>query len=379
MDNLLEKRIKDLIRVEKKITFAKFMDMALYEEGLGYYQKQNPFGIQGSFYTSVNSSSSFGFCVAEGIKSMLDNFGLKDNVCEMGAGSGLLANDILDYYNKNYPEFYHKIRYFIIEKSSYLTGIQKETLKSHEGRVEWFSFEELNNFEGVFFSNELVDAFPVHRIIRINGELKELYVIEYEGKLTFYPDEFSTKLLEDYVKNIDVQILENQIADINLDSVRWIEALGDKISKGALFTIDYGFMAEQLYAPFRMDGTVTCYFKHTQNNNFFENIGFQDITAFVDFSALKYFGKRSGLEFLNFIPQWTFLLATGILEHLDNNNLTDLQKSSLKSLILPEGGFGTNFHVLIQTKNVPDPNKSTFGLPISKIISKLTEDDSAYS
>lgn len=378
MDKLLENKIKDLIRAEGRISFAKFMDMALYEEGLGYYQKQNPFGTQGSFYTSVNSSSAFGFCIAEGIRSFITDFGIMENICEMGAGNGLLANDILNYYSKNYPEFYSKIKYFIIEKSSYLSDVQKETLKAHAGRVEWLSFEHLNNFEGVFFSNELVDAFPVHRIIRINGDLKELYVIEHEGKLTFYPDEFSTKMLEDYVSNINVQILESQIADINLDSVFWIKALGDKISKGVVFTIDYGFMAEQLYAPFRMDGTVTCYFKHTQNNNFFENVGFQDITAFVDFSALKFFGNKKGLEFMNFMPQWTFLLATGILNHLNDSNMTDLQKSSIKSLILPEGGFGTNFHVLIQSKNIADPKKSTFSLPVSKIISKLTEDSKLF-
>ncbi|HCW92851.1 MAG TPA: SAM-dependent methyltransferase, partial [Flexistipes sinusarabici] len=216
----------------------------------------------------------------------------------------------------------------------------------------------------IFFSNELVDAFPVHRIINIDGEYKELYVINHNNELQFYPDKISTPEIEEYMQQAGVKLNNKQIGDINIDALNWIKTLGSKISKGFVITIDYGFEAEQLYSDFRVDGTVTCYFKHKQNNDFFERIGYQDITAFVDFSGLEIYGKEYGLETLSFVPQWLFLIQCGILNEMEKAE-TDLQRTAIKSLIVPEGGFGTNFHVLVQTKNVKVPkdfvfNKSSF-------------------
>jgi SAM-dependent MidA family methyltransferase len=271
----------------------------------------------------------------------------------MGAGSGLLAKDILDFYEKELPDLYEKINYTIIEKSNYLISRQKEILKNHlkNNKVNWTDFNAFRDFNGIFFSNELVDAFPVHRIINIGGEYKELFVIEHNGRFEFYPDTFSTEKLQEYINNMKIRLTDKQIADINLHATDWIEELGEKINKGLVFTIDYGFDAKQLFSNFRMDGTVTCYFKHTQNNDFFERIGFQDITAFVDFSALEFYGKKSKLDTVCFIPQWLFLIQSGILQEMEEAQ-TDLQRTSIKSLIIPEGGFGTNFHVLIQSKNI---------------------------
>jgi len=373
MDLKIREIVSDKIKKNGKITFREFMDIALYYPGLGYYQKENPFGQQGSFYTSVDASESFGKSIAKGIFKSISQLNLEPNLCEMGAGSGLLANDILNYFKESEPNFYENMTYTIIEKSDYLINFQRENLKEHLDKLQWKSFKELNNFNGVFFSNELVDAFPVHRIISIGGEIKELYVIEHEGKFTFYPDNLSTAELSEYLDTLNIRLIDKQIADINLDSVVWIKDVGNKINKGLAITIDYGFMAEQLYAPFRMDGTVTCYFKHTQNNDFFERIGFQDITAFVDFSALKYYGEKSGLDFVNFFPQWTFLIASGIMDEFDNKNMTDLQRASLKSLIMPEGGFGTNFNVLIQSKGVICKSDFLYKKTSFQLLSELTE------
>jgi len=113
-----------------------------------------------------------------------------------------------------------------------------------------------------------VDAFPVHRIIKIGGELKELYVIYYDSKLQFYPDLISDQKIIEYIENVNLTLVDKQIADLNICSAKWILELGKKLNKGIVITIDYGFTADKLYAPFRMDGTVTCYFQHTQNNDF---------------------------------------------------------------------------------------------------------------
>ncbi|AEI15146.1 protein of unknown function DUF185 [Flexistipes sinusarabici DSM 4947] len=366
MDNQLEIIIKDKIREKGKITFAEFMDTALYYPELGYYQKENPFGEQGSFYTAVNASSSFGRSIASGFVQVFESTGIEQNICEMGAGSGYLTKDILDYYKQEFPEIYSNLSYIIIEKSEYLIQRQGELLKEHAdaGKVVWTDFEKFADFNGIFFSNELVDAFPVHRIINIDGEYKELYVINHNNELQFYPDKISTPEIEEYMQQAGVKLNNKQIGDINIDALNWIKTLGSKISKGFVITIDYGFEAEQLYSDFRVDGTVTCYFKHKQNNDFFERIGYQDITAFVDFSGLEIYGKEYGLETLSFVPQWLFLIQCGILNEMEKAE-TDLQRTAIKSLIVPEGGFGTNFHVLVQTKNVKVPkdfvfNKSSF-------------------
>ncbi len=355
-NNELKNKIHQVIQEKDKITFAEFMDMALYYPRLGYYQKENPFGEHGSFYTSVNASSSFGRSIALGFLQVFRSTEIDYNICEMGAGSGMLAKDILDFYQSEAPEIYEEIKYIIIEKSNYLIERQKEILTDHleKGKISWLNFSEFKNFNGIFFSNELVDAFPVHRIINIGGEYKELFVIEHNGKFEFYPDTFSTDKLQEYINNMEIRLDDKQIADINLYATDWIKKLGEKINKGFVFTIDYGFEAKQLFSSFRMDGTVTCYFKHTQNNDFFERIGFQDITAFVDFSALKFYGKENNLNTVSFIPQWLFLIQSGILQEMEKAE-TDLQRSSIRSLIIPEGGFGTNFHVLIQSKNIEIP------------------------
>lgn len=355
-ENPLVRIILEQLRNKEKITFAEFMDTALYHPEYGFYQKENPFGEQGSFYTSVNASSSFGRSIAEGFISTFGSTDIEKNICEMGAGNGFLAKDILDFIREKYPQTYENMTYTVIEKSGYLVEKQKAALSEHvkENKVKWISFDELENFSGIFFSNELVDAFPVHRIINIEGSYKELYVIENGDRFELYPDEISTAKINDYINNMGIKINEKQIIDINLNSTDWIFDLGNKINRGLLFTIDYGFEAKELFSSFRMDGTATCYFRHQQNNNFFDNIGYQDITAFVDFTALDFYGKKAGLEKIAFIPQWLFLIQSGILYEMENAS-TDLEKSSIKSLIIPEGGFGTNFHVLIQSKNISIP------------------------
>lgn len=352
MDTSLQTYVENLVREKGQITFAEFMDIALYKEGAGYYQKENPFGQQGSFYTSVNASESFGRTLAKSFVYMIKTLKLENAFCEMGAGSGMLANDILNYLKANEKEIYDTLSYNIIEKSGYLIERQRELIeKEHQGKIVWKSFEQLENFSGVFYSNELVDAFPVHRVIRMNDELKELYVKEVDGKLRFFPDELSTPRLKEFLDAINLKVVETQIVDINLDLKSWVQALAEKLDRAVVVTIDYGFEAPMLYQSYRRDGTVTCYYRHTQNNDFFERTGYQDITAFVDFTSLSLYGAQKGLNPLAYMPQWLYLVQSGILEEISACE-TDLQKQSVKALIMPEGGFGTNFQVFVQGKNV---------------------------
>jgi len=373
LDNTLEKYVEQLIEEKGQITFAEFMDIALYKEGLGYYQKQNPFGQQGSFYTSVNASESFGRTLARSFIYMTELLGLEHHFCEMGAGSGMLANDILNFVKEKDSEFYDTLEYHIIEKSEYLINRQKELIeKEHPNKVKWIPFEELNDFRGVFYSNELVDAFPVHRVIRMNDELKELYVKKIDGALRFNPGELSTPELKEFLDNINLKVTETQIVDINLDLRRFIEAMADKITKGVMVTIDYGFEAPMLYQSYRRDGTVTCYYNHTQNNDFFDRIGYQDLTAFVDFTSLSLYGAQKGLQSMAFMPQWLYLVQSGILDEINEAD-NDLTKASIKALIMPDGGFGTNFQAFIQGKGFDMPADFKYGRPAKDTLEQMAK------
>lgn len=368
----LKNHVLQLIEQKGQIDFAEFMDIALYYPELGYYQKQNPFGIQGSFYTSVDASESFGKSIGNAVVNLCTSMNLSKNICEMGAGSGMLCNDVLNRIKDFEPEFYEQVSYTIIEKSEYLIKNQQELLKNHAGKVRWITFEELNNFDGVFFSNELVDAFPVHRVIRMPDGLKEIFVRYIDGKFQYFPDEIKNPELMEYLDRIKLRVTENQIVDLNLDMVHWMKALSSKINKGAVITIDYGYPAAQIFSSHRRDGTVTCYYKHQQNNDFFDRIGYQDITAFVDFTTLEIIGKESGLNNIKLMPQWLFLVRSGILDEIKKAE-TDIQKSSIKALIMPEGGFGTNFHVLMQTKGAELPENSPYNQSPADTFAKLAE------
>mgnify|MGYP005811468001 CR=1 FL=1 len=348
----LKKIILEKIEREWKISFADFMEAALYYPELGYYERQKPFGKEGSFYTSVNTSSVFGRCLARSFYYVVSELKLPSYIYEFGAGSGLLASDILDFYKDHFNKFYDNLKYYIIEKSSLLIKEQKKLLTKHISKVEWLGYKDLKNIEGICFSNELIDAFPVHRIIKIGEDIKELYVINYEDKLQFYPDDIVSSELKEFVnKNqIKLKLIDRQIADINLIAAKWIESLSNAIKRGVIITIDYGDTADKLYNPYRMDGTVTCYYKHTQNNDFFERVGEQDITAFVDFTTLIKYAATSNTEKIALLPQWQYLLLSGILEDLEKAG-SDLERANIKTLIIPAPGFGTNFYVLLQGKN----------------------------
>jgi SAM-dependent MidA family methyltransferase len=370
MDKLKEIVI-DRVKKSGRITFAEFMEMALYYPGLGYYEKPNPFGVTGSYYTSVNASKSFGNSIAKSFQYIFNTLQLKPCILEVGAGSGYLAKDILDYLKFKNNGLYENIHYYIIEKSNYLINEQKNILNKHLGKVFWVTLEELQSFEGIVFSNELIDAFPVHRIIKIGEEIKELYVIFYDDKLQFYPDKISSNDLFDYIKTFNINMIDKQMIEINLNIKKWIRQISTILNRGLILTIDYGDISRNLYTSQRMDGTVTCYFKHTQNNDFFERIGFQDITAFVDFTALMEYGKDYLLETYAFLEQWQFLLLNDIIEEI-NKAKSDLERASIRSLILPKLGFGSNFHVLIQGKNVDINSNFKYGKKASEIFKELS-------
>lgn len=364
------------IQPQQRITFAEYMDLVLYQPDLGYYAtNQVNIGKEGDFFTSSNLGADLGELLAEQFAEMWEILGKPDpfTLVEMGAGSGLLAKDILTYLSLNYPDFFQALDYVIIEKASGLIDIQKRRLQrwTDLAKVQWKNWETLtdDSITGCFFSNELVDAFPVCQFILKRDKLLEIYVTtDAEKNLIEIADTPSTPGLLKYFDLIQIPLTSASYPDgyrseVNLAALDWLKTLTTKLKRGYLLTIDYGYTAQRYYNPYRTSGTLQCYFQHQRHNNPYANLGKQDITAHVNFTALESFGELCGLHPLEFTQQGLFLMALGLGDRI--NALRDAslpldqllrRRDALHQLIDP-AGFG-NFGVLVQTKGLSEPEKA---------------------
>ena len=379
----------------QRITFAEYMDLALYHPEHGYYSQQaNDLGKQGDFFTSVHLGADIGEMLAIQFVEMWEILGQPESfeLIEMGAGQGYLAADILNYIKKEYSDFFKSLKYTIIEKSSGLKQLQQQRLKEFD--ITWCELEQISNNSiiGCFFSNELVDAFPVHQFTIENGELKEIYVTtnkqtekdtekQRNNEINLPPlspspppplpsspsklfteitDQPSTPKLPDYLNSLEIDI--NQYpsgyrSEINLAALEWLSVVADRLQRGYVLTIDYGYIKNRYYNPRRERGTLQCYTRHHRHNDPYINIGQQDITAHVDFTALEKNGDRQGLQKIGLTQQGLFLMALGLGERIadlsqSNQPLSTILKrrDSLHQLLDPMGLGG--FHVLVQAKGL---------------------------
>ncbi|MEB3214709.1 MAG: class I SAM-dependent methyltransferase [Nostocales cyanobacterium 94392] len=352
----------------QRITFAEYMELALYHPEYGYYsQNAVNLGKEGDFFTSVHLGADFGEMLAIQFVQMWEILGkpVRFSLIEMGAGQGHLASDILNYIKQKYPDFLQALKYIIVEKSSGLKQLQQQRLETFE--INWCSLEEIpnNSVIGCLFSNELLDAFPVQQFILENGELREIYVTlttEIEtGKLfTEIADKPSTPELINYLKLLEIDISKypsGYRSEINLAALEWLGVVANRLQRGYVLTIDYGYTQNRYYNPRRDKGTLQCYTRHHRHHDPYINIGQQDITAHVDFTALEKNGDRHGLDKIGLTQQGLFLMALGLGERVatlsqSKQPLSSLlqRRDSLHQLLDPLGLGG--FHVLVQAKGL---------------------------
>lgn len=328
--------IAEEIRKRGPITFCDFMEMALYQPRLGYYASGSErIGRSGDYYTSPAASQVFGQILAAELKRMWQAGGAgRFSVVEMGAGKGRLASDIVRYLLDHDPEFYSHISYRAVERGDVLPEVKS----------------------GCFLSNELVDAMPVHRVKGqgARGKLREAYVGLEGGKFVEVWDEVSTPEIGQYFEELKVVLPAGLVAEVNLEAVRWIAEVASRLKRGFVLTIDYGYLSDELYQPYRADGTLLCYYRHTVSEDPFARIGEQDITSHVNFSALVHWGGKAGLEAVEFAEQGRWLIDHGILQRIEQAKRdfsdADYLKRYLpiKNLIMP-GAMG-DFKVLMQRK-----------------------------
>lgn len=350
------------------IPFAEFMEEALYHPRLGYYTTpRTRIGKQGDFFTSSSVHACFGRLVACQVEQMgrlladVSPFTL----AEQGAGEGHLALDILDALEQESPAFYQRLAYRIVELSADNRRRQAELLERHvdAGRVEWCRLENLKGMQGCLLSNELVDSFPVHLVEKHGTDLREVYVINT-------PDGFGEDLrtlsdprIAEYFALVGHAPAEGTRCEVNLRAWEWMRQVAEVLKRGFVLTVDYGYPAEELRAPFRQSGTLLCYHQHQIVEDPYRRVGEQDMTAHVDFSLLQEVGRRRGLDSLYFGQQYQFLMGLGFVEMLcrlqaaeKDPDKAQALRLTLKNLILPEGGMGEQFKVLIQGKHVGRPD-----------------------
>ncbi|MBC7516183.1 MAG: SAM-dependent methyltransferase [Alkalinema sp. FL-bin-369] len=363
------------------ITFAKFMEVALYHEVWGYYTtRATQIGAAGDFYTSPHLSAEFGVCMARQLVNCWENLGRTDrfDVVEMGAGQGIWAADILKTLSEISPECNNALTYTIVERSPSLRQVQQQQLapwvsdESELATVQWRSWDEIpiGSVQGCFISNELVDAFAVHRVTVKTGKLQEIYVTWNDDRFVERIGDLSTPKLAEYFENLGLdlcQYAEGYQTEVNLNAIDWLSTVNDRLARGYVITIDYGYPASRYYSKVRKDGTLTGYFEHRPTDSPYEKVGLQDLTAHVDFTTLENHGKTLGLTHCGTTQQALFLMALGLGETIARLSQTETrsiqevnnrlaQREVLHRLINPMG-LG-NFLVLIQSKETALPNAS---------------------
>ncbi|MEO6718954.1 MAG: SAM-dependent methyltransferase [Ferruginibacter sp.] len=350
-DIIIEKISKD-----GPISFHDFMEMALYYPEIGYYTSPGEkIGKGGDYYTSPYLTNLFGDMIAKQLEEMwlmLDKAPF--TIVEYGAGPGALCKDILDQL-KSRPEFYEVLDYCIIEKSPAMRAHQQKLLPA---RVKWIdSIGDIKGFNGCVLANEVVDNFAVH-MVEMKEELMEIFVGYDDGLVELLrPAGVS---LEQYLDELKITLPAGYRAEINLQAIDWLSEIAASLNKGFLLTIDYGNTSNALYTEARRTGTLLSYYKHSINENFYSNIGQQDITAHVNFSALNHYGQQHGLQPLGLTTQTHFLHSLGLSNHLRKMESTagNSLESNMKRVMLINNflmDMGRKMKVLIQQKGLNNP------------------------
>lgn len=350
---------------EKKISYAEYIELALYHPEEGYYIKERKkIGKEGDFYTSSNVSDVFGKLIGKWFAKNSGNLGLLPSVCEIGAGNGRFARAFIQGWNEVKAE---TLTYCIVEVSPYHQRLQEAELNGLENVDILYAntFANTGMKQGLIFSNELFDAFPVHVVEKSKGTVKEVFVGHENGQLK----EIMIPVMDDRIINFlidqELELSEGQRIEIPLAFDPFIKSISDNFTKGIMVTVDYGYSKEEWMHPSRRRGSLRGYYQHQMHHDVLQHPGEMDITSHVHFDALKLIGEKYSLDFVQKTRQDEFLLAAGILdelaEHHDPNPFSESSKRNraIRSLILP-GGISQSFDVVIQAKGLDNMAEKLF-------------------
>ncbi|CAN5387236.1 SAM-dependent methyltransferase [soil metagenome] len=366
-DRLAESRpeLVEIIRAEierdGRITFARFMELAIGHSEFGYYATgEVRAAFSGDFLTAPETHAIFGQTLVRQIDECWQHMGNPDRftVREDGAGRGTLALDILSELHDRFPNLYRATTYELadLNPSRVEEGLQRLAELGYGDRIRAASGEP---FDGLLLANELLDAFPVHRLIQHDGELREVYVIWKNGWFDDQIGPLSDPELTGLLSG--VALTEGQRAEVSPQAIEWSGSICRQLSSGYAILIDYGYPASELYSEVHFDGTLKGYSRHDVTDDPYLRVGNQDLTAHVNFTAVSAAAQSGGCVELGLTNQAYFLAGLGIEQVLLQLQKTDatpheyvLARDAVLHLIDP-GGLG-RFRVLLLGKNIePEP------------------------
>lgn len=356
-------KLSDLIKDEihntgGNISFQRYMEMALYQPGLGYYSAgSTKIGKEGDFITAPEISGLFSRCLASQCEEVLNTLESGD-ILELGAGKGTMACDLLKALQQTacLPG-----NYFILETSADLRQRQQALLSKHLpeyfSKIVWLDVLPVRKFRGLILANEVIDSIPVRRLQFKKDTVYELCVTCIDGEFC-YEEKFAEEDLAEFAKKIQNNWgdsrPESYTTEVNLTQTGLIASLSDVLDEGVMLFIDYGYTEQEYYHPLRTEGSLLCHYRHRVHSDPFFYPGLQDITASVNFSAVADAALLSGLNVSGYTTQAHFLLSTGLSGMLNDMPVGSEEylklSQEIKLLTLPEE-MGERFKVMALTKN----------------------------
>lgn len=357
----LAERLRELIRREGSITFHDWMKAALYDPNGGYYQRadRKRWGREGDYRTSPERSELFAATFARYFVKLAEELD-ELKIVECGAGDGSFAAGVLRTLREQFPSRFASARYAVYELSDDARLRAQERLIEFGDRVQFYSeSHQVSVRSGIYFSNELLDAFPVHRVVMDDSGLSELYVdVDSDGHFVWSTGPLSTPRLKEFIDAYSIKLVPRQTIEINLAIDDWFRAITAKLERGFVVTVDYGAEADELYDPaLRPEGTLRGFSRHGFVDDLLAEPGEHDLTASVNWTQVRAVGEKLGLTVIDFASQDKFLLNAGLLDQLQyqlDHAESEAEKVSLttgaREMILP-GGMASSFQVLVQKKD----------------------------
>ena len=358
--------LRETIAAHGPMPFSQYMERCLYAPGLGYYSAgKTKFGEAGDFVTAPELGELFARCVVQAVQPVLAMLGSEADFLELGGGSGAFAEAaLLALAEKGIlPR-----RYLILEPSADLRERQRERLTAAlpaqvSTRVAWIDRPPEENWRGILFANEVIDALPTTRFVMRDGEVYEEYVtLDGEARL-MRVDRPADALVAGAVRHVE-RDLGHPLADGYRSEILpqlpyWMQAIAGSLEAGLMLFIDYGYVRREFYLPERQDGTLMAHYRHRAHSDPLHLPGLNDLTASVDFTALAEACNSAGFDVAAYLPQAHFLIAAGlqdVFEHAYEQAPDDAARHRLaqqvKKLTLPDQ-MGERFQAMLLARGLP--------------------------
>ncbi|WP_280768429.1 class I SAM-dependent methyltransferase [Salipaludibacillus daqingensis] len=366
-------RIIEKLKKESKPpwSFSEYMEVALYDSDIGYYtNKRKKLGKEGDFYTSNHVHPVFAKTFSRFFLDVIKTENMKPTICEWGAGDGSFAYHVLCYIESESPDLFQTITYYIIESSPHHQALLTDKLGRYKEKIKVFaSLEEMKNdlshFEGIIFSNELLDAFPVHIIEKTKDAFKEVMIEEVDQTLVEKLVLCDNHEIIDWMNQFGPPLPDGHRIEINLQMKDWLKEVASWLTKGMVVSVDYGYSNDDYQRPERKEGSIRGYRNHEMIKDPLQYPGDMDLTSHVQWDAYDQIAKNVGLTQVLFDRQDQFLLKAGLFSFLvtpkDMNPFSEEFKlnRAIQSFVHPSG-ISTSFQVNVHGKELR--NKDNYQL-----------------